>query len=95
MSMTSSDMPVRFGRFPVVMPAVGDDVVDASLMVDVRGGFDQVHERRPELAERTDRTLTLFDRPGIAAADGDGRPEVQFPADSWPRRDRPEPNDVA
>ena len=43
---------------PVVVPAVGDGVVDAALVVDVQGGSDQVHERGPELAERTDGTLT-------------------------------------
>jgi hypothetical protein len=35
---------------PVVMPAVGDGVVDAALVVDVAGGSDQIHERVPELA---------------------------------------------
>src|SRR4029453_9457934 len=80
---------------PVVVPAMGDGVIDAALVVDVEGGFDQVHERRSELAERTDGALTALDGPGIAAGDGDGRPEMQLPADSWPRRDRAQPNDVA
>jgi len=35
---------------PVVVPAVGDGVVDAALVVDVAGGSDQVHERVPGLA---------------------------------------------
>ena len=64
-------------------------------MVDVEGGSDQVDERRPELAERADGTLTVFDRPGVAAGDSDGRSEVEVSADSWPRRDRAEPDDVA
>ena len=64
-------------------------------MVDVQGGSDQIHERGPELAERTDRTLPVFDGSGVAAGDGDGRPEVEVLADSWPRRDRAQPDDVA
>ena len=74
---------------------MGDGVVEAALVVDVQGGSDKVHERRPELAERADGTLTVLDGPGVAAGDGDGRPEVQFLADDWQRRDRAEPNDVA
>ena len=60
-----------------------------------RRGSDQVHERRPELAERTDGTLPVLDGPGVAAGNGDGRPEVQLLVDDRQRRDRAEPNDVA
>src|SRR4249919_1373643 len=74
---------------------MGDGAADAALVVDVESGFHKVHQRRPELAERMDGALAVLDRPGVAAGDGDGRPEVQFLADSWQRRDRAEPNDVA
>ena len=69
---------------PVVLPAVGDGVVDAALMVDVQGGTDQIHERGPELAQRTDGTLTVFDGSGVAAGDGDCRPEVEVLVDNRP-----------
>ena len=79
---------------PVVVPAMGDGVVDGALVADVQGGSDQVHERFPELAERTDGTLTVFDGSGVAAGHGDCRPEVEVLGDSRPRRDRAEPDDV-
>jgi hypothetical protein len=79
----------------IVVPAVGDGVVGAALMVDVHGGSNKVHERRPELAERTDRPLAVLDGPGVAAGEGDGRPEVQLLADTGQRRNRAQPNDVA
>src|SRR4029453_264841 len=72
-----------------------DGVVDAALVVDVERGSDQIHERPPELAERTDGDLTVLDGPGVAADHGDGRPEVQLLADSRQTRDRAEPNDGA
>ena len=72
---------------------MGDGVVDAALMVDVQGGPDQVHERGPELAERADGALTVFDGSGVAAGHGDGRPEVQLVVDDRQRRDRAEPDD--
>ena len=73
---------------------MGDGVVDAALVVDVPAGSDQVHERGPEPAERTDGTLTLLDRSGVAAGHGDRRPEVEVPVDDRQRRDRAEPDDV-
>ena len=48
---------------PVVVPAMGDGVVDAALVVDVQGGSDKVHERGPEFAKRTDGTLPVLDGP--------------------------------
>ena len=51
-------------------------------MVDVQGGSDQVHERGPELAERTDGMLTVFDGSGVAAGHGDCRPEVEVLVDN-------------
>ena len=83
------------GGLPVVVPAVGDAVVETALMVDVEGGSDQIHERGPELAERTDGTLTVLDGSGVAAGHGDGRPEVEVLVDDRQRRDRAEPDDVA
>ncbi len=74
---------------------MGDGVVEAALMVDVQGGSDQIHERGPELAERTDGTLTVFDGSGVAAGHGDRRPEVEVLVDNRQRRDRAEPDDVA
>ena len=65
---------------------MGDGVVDAALMVDVQGGSDQIHERGPELAERTDGTLTVFDGSGVAAGHRDGRPEVEALVDQRQRR---------
>ena len=62
---------------------MGHGVVDAALMVDVKGGSDQIDERVAELAERTDGTLTVFDETGVAAGHRDGRPEVQVVADDW------------
>lgn len=65
---------------------MGDGVVDAALMVDVQGGADQIHERGPELAERTDGTLTVWDGSGVTAGHGDCRPEVQVLVDNRQRR---------
>ena len=79
---------------PVVVPAVGDGVVEAALMVDVQGGSDQIHDRGPELAECTDGPLTVVDGSGVAAAHGDCRPEVKVLVDHRQRRDRAEPDDV-
>jgi hypothetical protein len=73
---------------------MGDGVVYAALMVDVQRGSDQIHERGPELAERAHRTLTVFDGPRVAAAHGDGRPEMEALVDTRQRRDRAEPDDV-
>ena len=83
------------GGLPVVVPAVRDAVVETALMVDVGGGPDQVHERGPEPAERTDGPLTVLDGSGVAAAHGDGRPEVEVLVDDRQRRDRAEPDHVA
>ncbi len=55
-----------------------DGVVDAALVVDVQGWSDKVHERRPEPAECTDGAFPVLDGPGVAAGNGDGRPEVQL-----------------
>ena len=79
---------------PVVVPAMGDGVVDAALVVDVQRGSDEVHERRPELAERTDGALTVLDGSAVAAGHRDGRPEVQVLVDHRQRWDRAEPDDV-
>src|ERR671918_722923 len=73
---------------------MGDGVVNAALVVDVPRGSDEVDEWRPELAERTDDTLTVLDGPGVAAGHRDGRPEVQFLVDHRQRWDRAEPDDV-
>src|SRR4029453_1175764 len=97
--MLGDDVDDRVGQdgevrgLPVVVPAMGDGVVDAALMVDVQRGSDQVHQRGPELAERTDGTRTVFDGPGVAAGHGDGRPEVEVLVDHQLRWDRAEPND--
>src|SRR5262249_47772020 len=77
--------PREVGRLPVVVPAVRDGVIDAALVVDVEGGPGQVCERGPELAERTDGALPVLDGSGVAAGDGDGRPEVQSCADPGQR----------
>jgi hypothetical protein len=61
-------------------------------MVDVQGRAEQIDERVPELAERTDRTLTVFDRSGVAAGHGDRRAEVQVVVDDRQRRDGAEPH---
>jgi hypothetical protein len=74
---------------------MGNGVVKTALVVDVAGQSDKVHQRPPKLAERTDGPFTILDRPGVATADGDGRPKMQFLADNWQRRDRAQPNDVA
>ena len=73
---------------------MGDGVVEAALMVDVQGGSDQIHDRGPELAEGTDGPLTVVEGSGVAAAHGDGRPEVKVLVDNRQRRDRAEPDDV-
>jgi hypothetical protein len=60
---------------------MGDGVVDAALVVDVPRGSDQIHERRPELAERADGALTCLHGSGVAAGHRDGWPEVQLVVD--------------
>jgi hypothetical protein len=42
---------VEIRRLPVVVPSVGNGVIGAPLVVDVRRGSDEVDERRPESAE--------------------------------------------
>ena len=75
------------------MPPVRDGVVDAALVIDVERGSDQVHERGPELAERTNSTFTVIHGSGIAAGHRDRRSEVELVADDRQRRDRAEPDD--
>ena len=78
---------------PVVVPSVRDGVVDAALVIDVERGSDQVHERRPELAERTNDAFTVLHPSGVAAAHCDRRSEVQLVADAPQRWDRAQPDD--
>src|SRR4029453_9905300 len=97
--MLGDDVDDRVGQdgevrgLPVVVPAMGDGVVDAALMVDVQRGSDQIHERGPELGERTDGALTVLDGSGVAAGNRDGGPEVQVLVDHRQRRQRAQPND--
>ena len=79
--------------FPVVVPSVGDGVIEAALVIDVECGSDQVHQRGPELAERTNDTFTVHHGSGVAAGYGDRRSEVQLVADDRQRRDRAKPDD--
>ena len=91
--MLGDDVDDRVGQdgevrgFPVVVRQ-GDGVVDAALMIDVQRGSDQIHERSSKMAERTDRTLTVFDGSGVAAGNRGG-PEVQVLVDHRQRRHRP------
>src|SRR5512132_3996016 len=97
--MLGDDVDDRVGQagevrgLPVVVPAMGDGVVEAALVVDVPRGSDEVDEWRPELAERTDGALTCLDGSGVAAGHRDGWPEVQVLVDHRQRRHRAEPND--
>ena len=49
---------VEIRRLPVVVPSVGNGVIGAPLVVDVRRGPDEVDERRPESADCFYRPLT-------------------------------------
>src|SRR5262249_56101815 len=85
----------EIGGLPVVVPSVRDGVVDAALVIDVERGPDEVHERAPELAERTNGSFTFVHGSGVTAGDRDRRPEVQLVADDRQRRGRARPGEGA